>query len=152
MKWNTLSSESCPVARALSVVGDRWTLLILRDCLLGLRRFDLLQANLGITRHVLADRLKKLEAAGMLERRPYQDRPVRYEYRPTQAARDFVPVMQTLIGWAETHIPSEAPAPYQMVSRATGAPIDPKVIDANSGEEISYSSIWANRATVRATD
>ncbi len=83
MKWNNLSNESCPVARALSVVGDRWTLLILRDCLLGVRRFDLLQANLGITRHVLADRLKKLETAGLLERRPYQERPLRHEYHTT---------------------------------------------------------------------
>lgn len=145
MKWNSLSNESCPVARALSVVGDRWTLLILRDCLLGLRRFDLLQANLGITRHVLADRLKKLETAGLLERRPYQEHPPRYDYRPTAAARDFVPVMQTLIDWADTHIPSQEPAPYRMVSRATGAPISPKVVDANTGEEISYFTIWADR-------
>ncbi|MGX9352249.1 winged helix-turn-helix transcriptional regulator [Shimia sp. W99] len=146
MKWNELPDEACPVARAMSVIGDRWTLLVLRDCLLGIRKFDQLQADLGITRHVLAERLKKLESAGLLERRPYQERPTRFEYRPTQAARDFVPVMQVLIGWAEAHIPSDKTPPYRMVSRATRTPIAPRVVDANTGEEITYQSIWAERS------
>ncbi|WP_353340288.1 helix-turn-helix domain-containing protein [Pelagimonas sp. KU-00592-HH] len=143
MKWNDLSEEACPVARALSVIGDRWTLLVLRNILLGMRRFDMIQADLGITRHVLADRLKKLEAADLVERRPYQERPTRYEYRPTAAAKDFVPVMQVLISWANAYIPSDKPPPYTMVSRECRTPLAPKVIDENTGQEVAYSTVWA---------
>ncbi|MCP4820516.1 MAG: helix-turn-helix transcriptional regulator [Shimia sp.] len=142
MKWNDLHEEACPVARAMSVIGDRWTLLILRDCLFGFRKFDDIQRRLGITRHVLAERLKKLETAGLLERRPYQDRPVRHEYVPTQAAKDFVPVMQVMIGWADAHLATEKPAPYRILERDTRKPLAPKVVDANTGVEITSKSIW----------
>ncbi|WP_132860737.1 winged helix-turn-helix transcriptional regulator [Shimia isoporae] len=142
MKWNELSDEACPVARAMSVVGDRWTLLILRDCLFGIRKFDDIQRRLGITRHVLAERLKKLETAGLLERRPYQERPVRHEYVPTRAAKDFIPVMQTMIAWADAHLTTDKAPPYRILNRETRDPIAPKVIDANTGTEITSSSIW----------
>lgn len=142
MKWNELSEEACPVARAMSVIGDRWTLLILRDCLFGFRKFDDIQRRLGITRHVLAERLKKLETAGLLERRPYQERPVRHEYVPTKAAKDFIPVMQAMIGWANSHLAVDKPAPYRILNRDTRDPIAPKVIDANTGNEITSSTIW----------
>ncbi|MGR3636921.1 MAG: winged helix-turn-helix transcriptional regulator [Shimia sp.] len=142
MKWNDLSEEACPVARAMSVIGDRWTLLILRDCLFGFRRFDDIQRRLGITRHVLAERLKKLETAGLLDRRPYQERPVRHEYVPTQAAKDFIPVMQVMIGWANDHLSVNKPSPYKTLMRDTREPIAPKVIDANTGTEITSKNIW----------
>src|SRR5690554_1501081 len=84
MKWDDLDKQPCSLARALSVVGDRWTLVILRDCFLGVRRFDDLEKRLGITRHVLADRLKKLVEHGVLYKTPYQQKPVREEYRLTE--------------------------------------------------------------------
>ena len=77
MRWAELADEKCSIARTVSVIGDRWTLLILRDCFLRIRRFDDFEARLGITRHVLADRLRKLVEAGVLEKVPYGDRPVR---------------------------------------------------------------------------
>ena len=64
MRWSELKDQQCPVARGLSVIGDRWTMLVLRDCFQDVRRFDDFQKRLGITRHVLADRLRKLEEAG----------------------------------------------------------------------------------------
>ena len=70
MKWNELTEQDCPIARAMAVVGDRWTLMILRDCLMGIRRFDQFQDSLGITRHLLSERLKKLESLGLLRRQP----------------------------------------------------------------------------------
>ncbi|MBL8988440.1 MAG: helix-turn-helix transcriptional regulator [Gemmatimonadetes bacterium] len=79
MKWTELHRQPCSVARALSVVGDRWTLLVLRDFFLGVRRFDHFQERLGVTRHVLANRLRRLVEAGVLERVAYQSRPRRYE-------------------------------------------------------------------------
>ncbi len=146
MKWNDLAEEACPVARAMSVVGDRWTLLILRDCLFGISRFDVIQARLGVTRHVLSDRLKKLETAGLLERVAYQERPPRYDYRPTQAAKDFVPVMVAMIDWANDHIPSDKPDPYRMLTRDTRMPVHSKVVDADTGAEITAQTIWVESA------
>src|SRR5262249_44962641 len=89
MKWSTLEEEQCPVARTVAVIGDRWTLLVLRDCFLRVRRFEEFQARLGVTRHVLADRLKKLVRYGVLRRVPYQERPKRYEYLLTQKGLDL---------------------------------------------------------------
>src|SRR5467141_2197365 len=84
MRWNELSEENCSMARTVSVVGDPWTLKILRDCFLRVRRFEDFQDRLGITRPILASRLKKLVDAFVLVKVPYQQRPVRYEYRLTQ--------------------------------------------------------------------
>jgi DNA-binding HxlR family transcriptional regulator len=84
MRWNELADERCSIARTVSVIGDRWTLLILRDCFLGIRRFEAFEARLGITRHILADRLKKLVDEGVLKKVPYRDRQERHEYRLTQ--------------------------------------------------------------------
>ena len=101
MRWNELRDEACPVARGLSVIGDRWTMLVLRDCFRGVRRFEDFQRRLRITRHVLADRLRKLEEAGVLERRLYQERPPRHEYRLTDKWLALHPVLVTLVAWAE---------------------------------------------------
>ena len=79
----------CPVARALEVAGDRWTLLILRELSLEIHRFDDLQVQLGISSHLLSTRLKKMEADGLLERRRYSERPPRYEYHATPRARSW---------------------------------------------------------------
>ena len=79
MRWDDIDKQVCSVARALSVVGERWTMLIIRDAFLGTRRFDQFQANLGITRHRLSERLGKLVDHGVLVKVPYQDRPVRHE-------------------------------------------------------------------------
>src|SRR5438093_10546705 len=92
MRWRDIGDLTCSVARALSVVGDRWTLLILRDAFLGVRRFEDLQADLGTTRHRLADRLRKLVEHGVLERVRYAERPPRFEYRLTAKGRDLSPV------------------------------------------------------------
>jgi DNA-binding HxlR family transcriptional regulator len=77
MRWNELSEENCSMARTVSVIGDRWTLLILRDCFLRVRRFEDFQERLGITRPILADRLKKLVDEFVLVKVPYQQRPLR---------------------------------------------------------------------------
>ena len=104
-RWDDLSEDWCPVARALSVIGDRWTLLIVRDCFLGKSRFDEFQTSLGVTRHLLSGRLKKLVEQGVLEKNPYQTRPVRYDYRLTDKGRDFAPALVGLKDWGKTHMP-----------------------------------------------
>ena len=88
---NDYDRQVCSIAGALEVVGERWSLLIVRNVFLGLRRFDEIQANLGIARNVLQTRLKRLVEQGVLERVPYQERPPRYEYRLTEKGLDLWP-------------------------------------------------------------
>jgi len=97
----------CPVARALSIVGDRWTVLVLRELTMGNRRFEEIQAQTGATPQMLAARLKKLESDGLVERRPYSTRPLRHDYYLTEAGRAFYPVLLMLRSWGETWLKSE---------------------------------------------
>ncbi|TGD74687.1 transcriptional regulator [Mangrovimicrobium sediminis] len=101
MRWEDIDKQLCSVARSLSVVGERWTMLIIRDAFLGTRRFDQFQANLGITRHRLSERLAKLVEAGVLVKVPYSDRPLRHEYRLTRKGLGLYPVLLTLARWGD---------------------------------------------------
>lgn len=105
MKWDTLSDDECPVARTLSVVGDRWTLLILRDCFLGLTRFDQFVESTGLTRHILADRLKRLVEAGVLEKQAYSQSPKRYDYVLTETGRELQPALMSFRDWGKRYMP-----------------------------------------------
>ena len=89
MRWSEIGSETCSIARALSAIGDRWSLLILREAFLRTRRFADFQRHLGAARNLVADRLGKLVESGILERRQYQDRPARFEYILTRKGRDL---------------------------------------------------------------
>lgn len=97
----------CPIARAQDMVGDRWTVLVLRELFLGTRRFEEIQAHSQATPQMLATRLKKMEADGLIERRPYQDRPLRHEYHLTEMGQAFYPVFLALRTWGETWCKSE---------------------------------------------
>lgn len=97
------------IARTLEIIGDRWTLLILRDVFRGLRRFEQFRDALGIARPVLADRLRKLVAAGVLERLPYQDRPPRYEYRLSAMGRELSPALVALMRWGDRFLAGGEP-------------------------------------------
>jgi DNA-binding HxlR family transcriptional regulator len=143
MRWNDLAEEACPVARGLSVIGDRWTMLVVRDCFLGVRRFEQMQERLGITRHVLADRLRKLESAGVLRREPYQERPLRHEYRLTDRGKALYPVLVSLIDWANANVPAPSEPSVTLISRETGQPIAPVLVDANTGKEITHRTVNA---------
>ncbi|MFD7559902.1 MULTISPECIES: winged helix-turn-helix transcriptional regulator [unclassified Streptomyces] len=102
-----LDDADCSIAQALEVVGDWWTLLIVRDTARGLHRFDELQRELGMSRKVLAERLKLLVEAGVLTREPYQERPVRHEYRLTPRGRGLLPVLVALQDWGDAWILGE---------------------------------------------
>jgi DNA-binding HxlR family transcriptional regulator len=109
-KWDELATDWCPVARALSIIGDRWTLLIVRDCFLGKSRFEEFQKSLGVTRHVLSDRLKRLVEQGVLERNAYSQKPLRYAYSLSEKGRDFAPALIGLKDWGKKHMPIRKPA------------------------------------------
>jgi DNA-binding HxlR family transcriptional regulator len=101
--------QICSIARALEVVGDRWTLLIVRDVVLGRTRFDQLSDSLGIASNVLTDRLNRLTAEGVLERVPYNERPERFEYRLTKKGRELGLVLIALMQWGDRHLSDEPP-------------------------------------------
>src|SRR3954470_23243914 len=101
MKWEDLAEQRCSVSRALSVIGDRWTLVVLRDCFLGVRRFEAFQARLGLCRSIIAARLKLLVDEGLLRKDAYQQRPARHEYRLTQKGLDLYPVIMAIVHWGD---------------------------------------------------
>src|SRR5262245_28222455 len=103
---DSVNQTLCPVARAEAVVGDRWTVLILRELFSGNHRFEEIQVLAGATPQMAAARLKKLEADGLVERRLYSERPKRYEYCLTEKGRAFFPVMLALRAWGETWLKS----------------------------------------------
>jgi DNA-binding HxlR family transcriptional regulator len=109
-RWDELATDWCPVARAMSVIGDRWTLLIVRDCFLGKSRFEEFQTSLGMTRHVLSNRLKRLVEQGVLERNAYSQKPLRYAYSLSEKGRDFAPALIGLKDWGKKHMPIRKPA------------------------------------------
>src|SRR5437879_12345245 len=107
MKWDELEEEPCSMARTIGVIGDRWTLLILRECFLRTRRFEGFQSALGITRHLLAERLKTLVRQGVLRRIPYQESTNRTEYILTQKGLDLYPIMMALVHWGDRPLSDE---------------------------------------------
>lgn len=114
---------ACSIARSLEIIGDRWTILILRDAFRGVRRFDELRDDLGIARPVLAERLKRLVEAGVLHKVPYQQRPVRYEYRLTQMGVELSPILVALMRWGDRHLSDGAP-PTVLVHEPCGHPLE----------------------------
>jgi DNA-binding HxlR family transcriptional regulator len=108
---------NCSVARTLEVVGEWWSLLIVRDALLGVRRFDDFQQRLGISRNILTQRLQRLVEQDVLERVPYQDNPPRHEYRPTEKGRDLWLVIAAMRQWGEQWEPLEAGPVTQLVHK-----------------------------------
>lgn len=120
---NTYAGQNCSVARALEVVGERWTILIVRDAFLGVRRFDDFQRSLGVARNVLNTRLQRLVDTGILERRRYQERPARHEYRLTDMGRDLWPAVVALMQWGDRWLGAADGAPLVVVHRECGGTI-----------------------------
>src|SRR5947208_10100666 len=135
MQRKSFGRMPCPVARSLEHVGEWWSILILRDALHGLTRFDQFQKSLGIAPNMLARRLNALVAAGLLERRRYSERPPRYEYLPTACARDFRPILVALLAWGNRHFAPEGPS-VLLVNTETKAPVDPILVDGATGRPI----------------
>lgn len=136
MPRKNFSEMDCSVARTLEVIGDRWTLLILRDAFYGIRRFDDLRRNLGVARNILADRLNKLVGHGVLERRLYEEHPRRYEYRLTAKGRDLLPVLLTLTRWGDRWEADASGPPTTFTHAKCGHKTLPTVSCSECGEEL----------------
>jgi DNA-binding HxlR family transcriptional regulator len=109
MPYRDLGDELCSIARPIALLGDRWTLILLRQAFLGIRRFGEFQSSLGISRALLADRLSQLVAAGILERHAYGSQQAREEYRLTRKGRDLWPVLMALRAWGDEYLAPDGP-------------------------------------------
>ena len=125
MQWRDLDDQNCSMARTLAVIGDRWTLLILRECFLRVRRFDEFQARLGIGRPILADRLQKLVANFVLTKMAYQQTPTRYEYRLTEKGLDLYPIVLSIVHWGDVHLAGKKGRPVLHQHINCGHQVDP---------------------------
>jgi DNA-binding HxlR family transcriptional regulator len=145
MKRTTVEHLNCSIGRSLEILGEWWTLLVLRDAFFGVRRFEDFVADLRISRGILTDRLATLVEHGVLERRRYQQRPDRYEYRLTDKGRDLFPVVMALMRWGDKWLSAaEVGGPPVIITHAAcGHDVNGPFVCAHCGEPVSASDVHA---------
>jgi DNA-binding HxlR family transcriptional regulator len=136
---------SCSIGRAMEILGERWTFLILREAFYGVRRFSDMQRSLGIARNMLSTRLQTLVSAGVLERRLYQFEPERYEYKLTEAGRDLYPSIVTLMRWGDRHLQGDHGPPIVLRHNACGHAADPLLVCSYCREELHPRDVTPER-------
>ena len=136
VRYADLGELNCSIARPLSVLGERWTLMVLRQSFLGNKRFEDLQRDIGIARNTLADRLQTLVGEGILERRRYQERPPRYEYRLTEKGLELYPVLVALMQWGDRYTPSAHGRRVLLRHNNCGHVTEPRFVCSHCGEEL----------------
>jgi DNA-binding HxlR family transcriptional regulator len=134
-----LSDQPCLIARSLALVGDAWSMLIMRDAHAGLARFDDFRKSLGIAPTMLTARLSSLTEEGLLMKRRYSDRPPRYEYMLTEAGRDFLPVLFAIGAWGNKH--RGGGEVTRFFDAETGTEIDPVTVDSVTGAPVGTRPI-----------
>jgi DNA-binding HxlR family transcriptional regulator len=136
MRWAELEDEACSMARTVAVIGDRWTLLILRDCFLRVRRFEDFQARLGLSRAILADRLDKLVQNFVLTRVAYRQKPTRYEYRLTPKGLALHPVIMAMVHWGDEQLAGSDGRPLLHRHQSCGQLFDPVMTCSECAEPV----------------
>src|SRR4051794_11614093 len=136
MKRSPFSDMSCSFARTLDIVGEWWAPLIVRDVSMGRTRFDEIRANLGVSRKILTDRLETLVDAGVLERRPYQDRPLRREYVLTSKGWELMEAFMPLIAWGDRWTAGKPGPPMLMRHKTCGEVTEPEIVCSHCGEQL----------------
>jgi DNA-binding HxlR family transcriptional regulator len=142
MQRSTFREMNCSVAQCLEVVGEWWSMLIIRDAFLGIRRFDDFQARLGISRNILNQRLTHLVEEGVLERVPYQEHPLRFEYRLTEQGRDLWPVLTAMRQWGDRWAAPDGP-PLLLEHRSCGKIIEAVPTCSMCGEDLDSRNVVA---------
>lgn len=148
MKRKSMEGAECPVARALDVIGDWWSLLIVRDAFDGVRRFSEFQRSLGISKGILAARLKALEDAGIVEQVMPKDGGAHRDYVLTSKGRDLFLVVVSLRQWGETHCFAPSEAHSVLVERSTGQQVGPLRFDDSAGSALDASSTEVRKVNV----
>jgi DNA-binding HxlR family transcriptional regulator len=139
MPYRPFESQNCSIARALAVVGERWTLLVMREVLLGRRRFADIARNTGVAPNILSDRLQTLVDHGLLRRQRYGEHPEAFEYHPTRKGVDLNPVLITLMAWGDRHVAPEG-APRVVVHTDCGHDAAPRLHCEHCGEVLEPSA------------
>ena len=139
MQRKSFNKMECPVARSLERVGEWWSILIMRDAIYGMTRFDEFQKNLNIAPNMLTRRLAVLVEAGLLEKRLYSEKPPRYEYIVTPRGRDFRPVLWSLQSWGNRHFAPEGES-VMLIDKETGERADPILVDRLTGKPITEAT------------
>jgi DNA-binding HxlR family transcriptional regulator len=139
MASEPVAPRDCSIADALSVLGERWTFLAIREMVYGAHRFDQIAGFTGATRDILVDRLRKLEEHGVIERRQYSERPPRYEYHLTESGQQLVPVLLALATWG--HNWASGPTPPRGFLHQCGQPLQIDHICHACGEEVTADAI-----------
>jgi DNA-binding HxlR family transcriptional regulator len=142
MKRTSFEAMTCSVAQSLELVGEWWTLLIVRDLFLGVNRFDQIQKRLGIARNVLTARLGTLIEAGVVSKSLYQDNPDRFDYRLTEKGRDLWPVIEAMRTWGDRWAAPDGP-PLEMVHRSCGHKTHAQLVCGECGEPVAAGSFRA---------
>ena len=138
MLRNDYEGQVCSIARTLELIGERWSILVIREVFSGRRRFSEMQRTLGVARNVLANRLQRLVDEGILERRPYSDHPSRYEYFLTERGLDLWPVMVSLMHWGDKHVFGEGEPPVALVHKGEcGGQVNDRRICERCGKELN---------------
>ena len=141
MKIADIGNQPCSVARTLSVIGDTWSIMIIRNAFLGIRRFDDFQKNLGVTRHVLTDRLNTLVEEEILFKAPYTEAQKRFEYRLTQKGLDLYPILMSIIHWGDTYMDKGQGAPVDYVHKTCGHKFHPVMICSECTEPLDPKQV-----------
>ncbi|MER6155923.1 helix-turn-helix domain-containing protein [Streptomyces sp. NPDC001868] len=136
----------CSIADTLAIVGEKYSLLILREVCLGNGRFDRLVRNIGAPRDVLATRLKRLVGAGVLDKHAYSERPQRFEYRPTPAGLELEPILMTLMAWGDRHLREDDDRPM-VIEHICGNELVPKITCATCGTELHHEDLTPHPQT-----
>ncbi|MGA2295038.1 MAG: helix-turn-helix domain-containing protein [Acidimicrobiales bacterium] len=142
MERKSFSQMDCSVAQCLEVVGEWWTMLIVRDAFLGVTRFDAFQERLGIARNVLQLRLERLVAAGVFEKEAYSEHPLRYDYRLTTKGRDLWPVMNAMRQWGDQYAAPNGP-PVRLVHRSCGHESTGTYVCSGCGQNMGATTVKA---------
>lgn len=140
MQKANLAALPCSLARGLQIVGEWWTLLVLRDICFGVRRFEEIHDHLGIARNILAARLDTLAEHGMVERRRYRTHPDRYEYHPTEMASDLVPAILALVAWGDRWVSPDGP-PMLFTHQTCGHDTVATVVCSHCGQPLTHGDI-----------
>ena len=142
MLGRTYDGQNCSVAKSLELVGERWTMLVVREVFLGHRRFDEIAARLGVARNVLTARLARLVEEGVLERVRYQERPQRFEYRLTEKGLDLWPVLITMMQFGDRYYAPDGP-PLVMTHKGCGGAVDAHRLCARCGDRLTARDVIA---------
>lgn len=141
MLESTYPDQICSIARSLEVVGERWTLLILRDAVFGLRRFEQFQESLGVASNILSKRLERLCKEGLLERRVYQKRPKRHEYVLTEKGRQIGPALIMFMKWGDRHYPTAGGPPRLTLHDGCGGQVDERLRCQRCRERVDFGDL-----------